>query len=53
MIDAGCGLGDFYTYISNYHDISYIGSDIVEENVSIIQERTNQTIMMKDILNEL
>lgn len=52
MIDAGCGFGDFYTYISDYHDIEYIGYDIVEENVSIAKERTNQTIMIKDILNE-
>ena len=35
MIDAGCGFGDFYTYISDYHDIHYIGYDIVEENVAI------------------
>ncbi len=52
MIDAGCGFGDFYTYICDYHDIDYIGYDIVEENVTIAKERTNQTIMIKDILNE-
>jgi len=52
MIDAGCGFGDFYTYISDYHDIDYIGYDIVEENVAIAKERTKQTIMIKDILNE-
>ena len=52
MIDAGCGFGDFYTYISDYHDIHYIGYDIVEENVQIAKERINQSIMIKDILHE-
>ncbi len=52
MIDAGCGFGDFYTYISCYHDISYIGYDIVEENVAIAKERTKKTIMIKDILHD-
>ena len=52
MIDAGCGFGDFYTYIRDYHDIHYIGYDIVRENVKIAQERTNQAIMIKDILHE-
>ncbi len=52
MIDAGCGFGDFYSYISAYHDINYIGYDIVTENVTIAQERTNQPIMIKDILHD-
>jgi SAM-dependent methyltransferase len=51
MIDAGCGFGDFYTFISDYHDIEYIGYDIVEENVAIAKERIKQPIMIKDILN--
>jgi len=52
MIDAGCGFGDFYTFIRNYHDIHYIGYDIVEENVAIAKERIHQPIMIKDILND-
>ncbi len=52
MIDAGCGFGDFYTFVSDYHDIHYIGYDIVEENVKIAKERTFQSIMIKDILND-
>ena len=52
MIDAGCGFGDFYTYINDYHDIHYIGYDIVEENVTIAKERIKQPIMIKDILSD-
>ena len=52
IIDAGCGFGDFYTFVKNSHDINYIGYEIVKENIQIAKERTLQDIFYKDILTD-
>ena len=51
IIDAGCGFGDFYEFIKEF-DVSYLGYDIVEENVNIAKQRTSQEIVVKDILKD-
>jgi len=60
IVDAGCGFGDFYTFLSDIPlsyssqagawELDYIGYEIVEENVKIARERTGQRIIQKDIL---
>jgi SAM-dependent methyltransferase len=52
IIDAGCGFGDFYSFLKESHDISYTGYEIVEENIQIAKERTSQEIFHKDILTD-
>ncbi len=52
LIDAGCGFGDFYRYISPLHEIAYIGYEILDKNVTIARERTGQRIEQKDILKD-
>ena len=53
VADAGCGFGDFYLYLKEQKEIfSYIGVDIVLENIEIAKERTNQKILQKDILTD-
>ncbi len=52
IIDAGCGFGDFYTFINELYQINYTGYEIVEENVKIAKERTSQEIFHKDILTD-
>ena len=51
IIDAGCGFGDFYEFVKDYK-LSYTGYDVVAENVKIAKERTNQKIVLKDILKD-
>jgi SAM-dependent methyltransferase len=52
IVDAGCGFGDFYHYVSEYRQIDYTGCEIVAENVAIARERTGQKIVRKDILTD-
>ena len=52
IADAGCGFGDFYTFLSVNEDIKYIGYEIVEENVKIAQQRTKQKIIHANILHD-
>ncbi len=52
IIDAGCGFGDFYTFINNLHDINYTGYEIVSENIQIAKKRTSQKVYHVDILTD-
>ena len=52
LIDAGCGFGDFYNFISKHIDINYQGYEIVNKSIKIAQKRTNQKIYQKDILHD-
>lgn len=52
IVDAGCGFGDFYHYVSQYRKIDYTGYEIVSDNVAIARERTGQKILRRDILTD-
>ncbi len=51
IVDAGCGFGDFYEFVKD-ENVTYIGYDILEENVKIAKKRTDQAIFYKDILKD-
>lgn len=52
IIDAGCGFGDFYTFLKASYEVHYIGYEIVKENIEIAKKRTLQKILYKDILTD-
>ena len=54
VVDAGCGFGDLYWFMSDKQreSIEYIGIDALEVMVSEAQIRTGRTIYQSDILNE-
>ena len=53
IIDAGCGFGDFYTFIKISHNkINYVGYEILKESVEIAKQKTKQKILQKDILTD-
>ena len=52
IIDAGCGFGDFCHFIKPLHKITYIGYEVVEENIQIARERTGKRIERRDILTD-
>jgi len=54
VVDAGCGFGDLYWYMSDNQrtSIEYIGLDALEVMVSEAQIRTGRTIYQSDILND-
>ena len=53
VTDAGCGFGDFYTYLKNSTLLpqKYIGIDSLETMCSIAKEKTAQKILHADITN--
>ncbi len=54
LADAGCGFGDFHTYIQNQkHTLhKYIGIDSLSDMISIARERTKQEIIKADITKD-
>jgi 2-polyprenyl-3-methyl-5-hydroxy-6-metoxy-1,4-benzoquinol methylase len=54
LIDAGCGFGDFYTWLQqqNIKFSSYIGIDILDEMVDIAKKNTSQKILKADICKD-
>lgn len=54
IVDAGCGFGDLYWYMSDKQRASmdYIGLDALEVMVSEAQIRTGKRIYQCDILND-
>lgn len=54
VVDAGCGFGDLYWYMSDNQRTSmgYIGLDVLEAMVQEAQIRTAKTIYQCDILND-
>lgn len=55
IVDAGCGFGDLYWYMSDQQRASmeYVGLDALEVMVHEAQIRTAKTIYQCDILNDL
>ena len=53
LSDAGCGFGDFYTYLSRHANLPkrYIGIDSMPEMCQIAKHKTQQTILQTDITN--
>ena len=55
LVDAGCGFGDLYTYMSKKKRLPkcYIGIDSLEDMYSIASEKTGQEIIIADICKDL
>jgi len=53
IVDAGCGFGDFYTYLQNNDNLpqQYTGIDAVDTMCHIAKEKTAQEIIHADITN--
>ncbi|MDB2561980.1 class I SAM-dependent methyltransferase [Sulfurimonas sp.] len=54
IVDAGCGLGDFYTYLQT-KDVTfkkYIGIDSLHKMCTIAHKNTKQEIILADITKE-
>jgi len=53
LVDAGCGFGDFYTFLQTRNKLpkKYIGIDCLDFMCSIASRNTQQTIIHEDILH--
>jgi SAM-dependent methyltransferase len=54
LVDAGCGVGDFYLYLRNRGNPPgrYIGIDLHPQMVEAARERTGCEILCRDILRQ-
>ena len=54
LVDAGCGFGDFYTYLKKKDKLplKYIGIDTLDKMVNIAHKNTSQQIIKADISKE-
>ena len=54
IVDAGCGFGDFYLYLSDIkkEPISYKGIDSLYDMYKIASERTGKEIILADIIKD-
>ena len=54
LVDAGCGFGDFYTFLEKKHSLpsNYIGLDSVTDMCSIASSNTAQEILNLEITKE-
>jgi len=56
LADAGCGFGDFYTYIkknSKISSVNYLGIDAISEICAIARKQTEAKIIMCDITQDV
>ena len=55
LIDAGCGFGDFYTYLQNNANLPqrYIGIDTLETMCEVSKQKTKQEIIQLDLTKEI
>jgi ubiquinone/menaquinone biosynthesis C-methylase UbiE len=53
LTDAGCGFGDFYSYLQNSDNLpkKYLGIDSINTMCEIAKKKTNQEILHADITN--
>jgi SAM-dependent methyltransferase len=53
LTDAGCGFGDFYTYLKRRSNLPkrYIGIDSMPTMCEIAKQKTGETIIQTDITN--
>lgn len=53
IVDAGCGFGDFYSYLRSSGNLpkKYIGIDSIDTMCTIAKEKTAQEILHADITN--
>jgi len=54
LLDAGCGFGDFYTYLKKKKNIpkNYIGVDALQDMYSIASQNTGCEILIADITKD-
>ncbi len=54
LVDAGCGFGDFHTYMSKKSKSpkKYIGIDSLEDMYSIASDKTGEEIIIADICKD-
>lgn len=54
LADAGCGFGDFYTFLqhSNLHVKKYIGLDVFENMCKIAKKQTGCEVLHVDIVKD-
>ncbi|MDX9814345.1 MAG: class I SAM-dependent methyltransferase [Sulfurimonas sp.] len=52
VVDAGCGFGDFYTFLKTKPK-NYIGLDIHEDMCAIASNQTGEVVLQKDICKDL
>ena len=54
LVDAGCGFGDFHTYMSKKKNSpkKYIGIDSLEDMYSIASDKTGEEIIIADICKD-
>ena len=54
LIDAGCGFGDFYTYLQNNAKLpqQYIGIDALQTMCNAAKQRTQQKIIQLDLTKQ-
>jgi SAM-dependent methyltransferase len=55
LADAGCGFGDFYSYLQSSDNLpkKYIGIDSLETMCAIAKQKTEQEILHADITNTM
>lgn len=55
LVDAGCGLGDFYTYLLLHKSVplKYTGIDNHSQMVHLAKQETKQEILYADILKDM
>ncbi|WP_295586903.1 class I SAM-dependent methyltransferase [uncultured Lamprocystis sp.] len=54
LVDVGCGMGDFYTYLKSAGALPgrYLGIDVVAPMVELARARTRQEILLLDALQD-
>ena len=54
VVDAGCGFGDLYNYMTKKKKTpsTYIGLDFIDEMCTIARENIGQEILLKDICKD-
>ncbi len=55
LVDAGCGFGDFYTFLEQHNTIpkEYIGVDCLDFMCSIASRNTQQTILQQNLITPI
>jgi len=53
LVDAGCGFGDFYSYLEHNNNLpkEYIGIDSIDTMCEIARKKTNSQIIHADLTN--
>jgi SAM-dependent methyltransferase len=54
LVDAGCGFGDFYTFLEHRGNLpkAYTGLDVMSEMIPVARARTGSAILECDVLSD-